>query len=88
MEKWIDQNEPQDVTGCSLVQEMSARTLDGIPAMQMSIFGFDHEEIGVISFYNGHIYSISFAGRNPNDAEVERHQRLYESMLSSFRFVR
>lgn len=88
LEEWIGKHEPQDVTGGSLIQEMSDTTLDGNPAQRLSIFGFDHEGIDIVSLYNGYIYYLSFTGSNPNDAEAERHQQIYTRMLSTFRFIR
>jgi hypothetical protein len=88
LEEWVSKHEPQDVTGGSLIQEMSDTTLDGRPAKRLSIFGFDHEGLDIVSPYNGYIYYLSFTGSNPNDAEAERHQQVYDQMLRTFRFIR
>ncbi len=80
-------NEPQTVMGSSLIREISETTLNGKPAKRLSIFGFDHERIEVISLYKGYIYRIGFAWDNPNDTEVERHKQIYNQMFLSFRFI-
>lgn len=87
LEQWIKKNEPQTVTGSSLIEEISGTILNGKPAKRLSIFGFDHERIEVISLYKGYIYVIGFAWDNPNDSEVEKHKQIYNRMLSSFRFI-
>ncbi len=87
LEQWIKKNEPQTVMGSSLIREISETTLNGKPAKRLSIFGFDHERIEVISLYKGYIYRIGFAWDNPNDTEVERHKQIYNQMFLSFRFI-
>jgi len=70
LEEWISKHEPQDVTGGISIQGMFDTALDGIPAKRLSIFGFDHEGIDIVSSYNGCIYYLSFTDSNPNDAEA------------------
>jgi hypothetical protein len=87
LEQWVKENEPQTVTGSSLIQGISETNLSGEPAKRLSIFGFDHERIEVVSLCRGYIYVMDFAWDNPNDAEVEKHKHIYKEMLSSFRFI-
>jgi len=84
LEQWIEKHEPQDVTGGSLIQDISDISLCGEPAKRLSIFGFDHEEIEIVILYKGKVYSIIFAATNPNDPKVKQHQELYGQMLSFF----
>jgi hypothetical protein len=87
LEQWVDGLKIEDVSGGDLIQERSPATISGKPAIRLSIFGFDHEEIAVISTRdNESIYFFSFAGRNPNDPNVTTHQALYAAMLSSFTY--
>jgi len=87
LELWIAKHEPQDVTGGSLIQDVSEINLGGEPAKRLSIFGFDHEEIEIVTLHQGKIYSVIFAGTNPNDPKVKQHQEIYSQMLSSFTFI-
>jgi len=87
LEQWIEKHEPQDVTGGSLIQGILDTTLNEILAKKLSIFGFDHEEIEIVTLYEGNIYSLIFAGINPNDPNVERHIQIYDQMVSSFAFI-
>lgn len=84
LEQWIDEHEPQDVTGGSLIQDISDVILTGKEAKRLSIFGFDHEGIEIVTLHEGNIYSLHFTGSNPNDPEVERHRKIYDQMVSSF----
>ena len=88
LEQWIDEHEPQDVTGGSLIQDISDAILSGKPAKRLSIFGFDHEGIEIVSLHKGYVYSLNFTGSNPNDPEVERHRKIYDQMFSSFIFAK
>lgn len=88
LDQWVDALKIEDVTGGDLIQERNPAVLGGMPAVRLSIFGFDHEEIAVIAAgKEGCIYYISFAGTNPNDPQVDQHRQIYERMLESFRFV-
>lgn len=87
LEQWIRYHEPRDVTGGSLIQGISDTIVDGRVVKKLSIFGFDHEGIAIVLLYKGNICDISFAGSNPNDAEVKKHQEIYQQMLSTFRFI-
>jgi len=88
LEQWIVEHEPQDVTGGSLIQDISDAILNGKPAKRLSIFGFDHEGIEIVTLHKGYNYSLIFTGSNPNDPEVEKHQKIYDQMLSSFSFAK
>ena len=87
LEHWIRMHEPQDVTGGSLIQGISDTRIGGHPAKRLSIFGFDHEGIDIVARHEGHIYYVTFTGRNPNDDQLERHLQIYDHMLSSFKFT-
>jgi len=87
LEQWIDEHEPQDVTGGSLIQDISDRTLGRKPAKRLSIFGFDHEGIEIVTLHKGYIYSLNFTGSNPNDPKVEQHKKIYDQMVLSFTFM-
>jgi hypothetical protein len=87
LEQWISKHEPQDVTGGSLIQDISDRTRGGKPAKRLSIFGFDHEGIEIVTLLKGYIYSLHFTGSNPNDPKVEQHQQIYDQMVLSFTFM-
>lgn len=86
-EQWIDKHEPQDVTGGSLIQDISDTILCGKQAKRLSIFGFDHEEIEIVTFHKEYIYSLSFTGSTPNDPNIEQHKQIYDQMVSSFTFI-
>ena len=87
-EKWIQQNEPQDVSGGSLIQDISDMVLDGKPAKKLSIFGFDQEIIEIIVIRGGSVYSMVFSGENPNNPKIKEHNKIYEKMFLSFRFIK
>ena len=82
--QWLEKNEPQDVEGGSLVQEVSDVLLAGRPAKKLSIFGFDHEQLQIVLIYKKHVLSITYAGQNPNDPQIKRHQEIYAFMIRSF----
>ncbi|NIM89854.1 MAG: hypothetical protein GTO17_02785 [Candidatus Aminicenantes bacterium] len=84
LEQWIDEHEPQDVTGGSLIQDISDVILNGKDAKRLSIFGFDHEAIVIVTLHKGYVYSLHFTGNNPNDPKVEQHKKIYDQMVSSF----
>jgi hypothetical protein len=84
IDEWIEKNEPQDVTGGSLLQEVIEISLNGMQAKRLSIFGFDHEIIEIVVIHKGYVYSLSFAGRNPNDPDQKEHENLYNQMLLTF----
>jgi len=88
LERWIDEHEPQDVTGGSLIQDISDVILSGKEAKRLSIFGFDHEGIEIVTLYKGYVYSLLFTGSNPNDPKVEQHKQIYDQMFSSFTFTK
>ncbi len=88
LEQWIDKHEPQDVTGGSLIQDVSDVILNGKEAKRLSIFGFDHEAIEIITLHEGYVYSLHFTGNNPNDPRVEQHKKIYDLMVSSFTFAK
>lgn len=88
LEKWLEENEPLDPTGGSLVQEEFNIKVDGMPAKRLSIFGFDCEIIAIDLIYRGNVYDFTFTGNNPNDPEVKKHKEIYGRMLSSFRFIK
>jgi hypothetical protein len=85
LEAWLANNEPQDVTGGSLVQDASDVVIDGRPARKLSVFGFDHEEILIAFSYGPYIIHIDFAGRNPNDPDATVHQEIFTYMIGSLR---
>lgn len=87
LEQWIRKNEPTDISGGSLIMGISDTTVDGKPAKKLSIFGFDHEGIEIVFLHRGIIYSIGFTGDAPCDPEAERHQQIYQQMLSTFMFI-
>ena len=87
LEQWIDEHEPQDVTGGSLIQDISDVILNGKEAKRLSIFGFDHEGLEIVTLYKGYVYSLHFTGNNPNDPKVEQHKQIYDQMVSSFTFT-
>ena len=82
--QWLEKNEPQDVEGGSLVQEVSDVRLAGCPAKRLSIFGFDHEQLEIDFIYKGHVLSITYTGQNPNDPQLKKHQEIYAFMIRSF----
>lgn len=88
LEQWIDEHEPQDVTGGSLIQDISDVVLNGKEAKRLSIFGFDHEGIDIVTLHKGYIYYLNFTGNNPNDPRVDQHKQIYDQMLSSFTFAK
>jgi hypothetical protein len=85
--EWIEKNEPQDITGGSLLQDVSDISLSGKPGKRLSIFGFDHEIIEIVMLYKELIYSLNFAGNNPNDPKQKEHELLYNYMLSTLVFL-
>lgn len=85
--EWIEKNEPQDITGGSLLQDVSDISFGGGKGKKLSIFGFDHEIIDIVIPHEGFIYSISFAGENPNDPKQKEHELLYTRMLSTLVFL-
>ncbi len=85
LEQYINKSDYADVSGGSLIRGISDTTVSGKPAKRLSIFAFDHEGIEIIMLYKGYIYYISFTD-NPSDAEEERHQQIYQQILSTFRF--
>jgi hypothetical protein len=87
LREWIEKNEPQDITGGSLLQDVSDITLSGKPGKRLSIFGFDHEIIEIVIPHKELIYSLSFAGNNPNDPKQKEHELLYNHMLSTLVFL-
>ena len=84
LDQWLEKNEPQDVEGGSLVQEVSDVLLAGHPAKQLSIFGFDHEQLQIVLIYKEYVLSITYTGRNPNDPQLKKHQEIYAFMIRSF----
>ena len=88
IEEWVKHHPIEDVSGGNLIQEQTDATLDGKAALRLSIFGFDHEQLALIAAGNEkEILDLSFAGRNPNDPDVERHTELYKEMVAGFRFI-
>jgi hypothetical protein len=86
-EDWLAAHMPTDVSGGSLVQDVCDTMLGGCPAKWLSSFGFDHEQIDILCSQGGRLYELSFAGANPNDPDVVRHQQVYAAMVESFRFL-
>jgi hypothetical protein len=61
--------------------------VDGINAVQYSIFGFDRQ-ISVIAFTkNRKVYRITFDESNVNDPDFEKNNKIYEQILSTFKFT-
>jgi hypothetical protein len=88
LEEWIEEHEPQDVTGGSLIQDITEVILNGKEAKRLSIFGFDHEAIEIVTLHEVYVYTLHFTGSNPNDPKVEQHIQIYDQMLSSFTFTK
>jgi|GEM_PF-1977309 len=87
LEEWLRRNEPRDVTGGSLVQDRTDVTVDGRPAVRLSVFGFDREVVLIVLRHEKRIFRFDFSGRNPNDPEAAVHSAVFARMLGSFRLT-
>jgi hypothetical protein len=88
IEGWVQHHPIEDVFGGDLIQEKTSTVLDGRPTLRLSVFGFDHEGIVLITTDNEkHIFDIAYTGANPNDPEVDEHRVIYHKMVASFGFT-
>ncbi|OGW55231.1 MAG: hypothetical protein A2Z46_09315 [Nitrospirae bacterium RBG_19FT_COMBO_55_12] len=86
LEQWINKNYPE-TEGWGNITVRSNGTVDGKTAKRLSIAYADQEGIAILILYKGYIYGLSFAGENPNDTDVKRHQQIYQQILSTFKFI-
>jgi len=86
LQQWVKHYRVEDVSGGDLIQSCSEMMLSGRPAFRFSIFGFDQEIIAVVTEHGGYLYYVTFSGDNPNDPSQDTHRKIYERMISSFRF--
>lgn len=88
LKNWVKNYRVEDVNGDNLIQVATETTLDGKPAFKLSIFGFDQEEIAIVSCdRDGSIFLLEFTGFTRNDPHLQRHHKIYERMLGSFAFT-
>ncbi|OGH53792.1 MAG: hypothetical protein A3G15_04130 [Candidatus Levybacteria bacterium RIFCSPLOWO2_12_FULL_40_10] len=88
VETWIENNKPKAAGGANLLRGTVDTVLDNSEAKRLSIFGFDREITELVALKNGYIYKLIFDGENPNDPDREKHQKIYEKMVSSFKFTK
>lgn len=84
---WIEENKPKDPTGGSLVQKIEDVLVSGLPAKKMTVFVFDHEEIILLIQKDSFIYELRYTGNTPNDTKIDKHKRIYDNILSTFKFL-
>ena len=87
LEDWIKGYKRESATGADLIQEIIDTTLDGKAAKRVSVFGFDHTELLIITVNSGMIYILAFDDAGLNDPDNYQHQQIYNQMLSTFRFI-
>ncbi len=89
LEKWAEQYhvplgaDPKT----NMAKFVKDTTLNGLPAKEFKVFGFDHSKSRIFAIYNNSIYQIDFDVSNPNDTEFEKHTSMYKTMLDSFKFL-
>lgn len=71
----------------NLAKIVGDTTLGGKPAKKFDVFSFDHNEVVIATIHNNLVYQVTFAGENPNDLDIEIHQKIYDQILSTFRFL-
>ena len=88
LDAWVSQLRIESASGANLIQKVEDIELDGNPAKKLDILAFDHDDIVVITVQNNFIFYLQFEDAdNPNDPGTEKHQEIYNQILSSFEFV-
>lgn len=86
LNEWIEAYDIKAINDDSLITETSEATLGDKPAKMLKVFMFDHQGIEIIALNGDYIYIVSFAGRNPNDPNLQYHKKIYDHMVSGFKF--
>jgi len=85
---WISDHKPTTPLGDSLLLgEIREGMLDNRLARIVSKFSFDSKQRVIVSGYENYIYTISFDELNSNDPNLGEHLKIYDQILSTFRFV-
>lgn len=71
----------------NLASPSSEYMIDGQNAKSFSVFAFDRNETLIGFIKDGVIYTINFTADTPNDPDLEEHTKIYNQMLSSFKFL-
>ncbi|HTY39561.1 MAG TPA: PsbP-related protein [Candidatus Paceibacterota bacterium] len=89
LDEWINENQPRDPSGGTLVRSIKNASLAGIAAKELMIFGFDHTRRVIIAPKGGRVYYLEMeTGENPNDPKLEKHEAEVELILSTFKFMK
>jgi len=62
-------------------------TFNGLTALKISIFGFDHTRECVQVTKNKFVYDLCYDGANPNDPDFEKHHGITTDILGSLKFL-
>lgn len=74
------------VDGEEVDQRTGNSNLDGKLAKTALLFEFDRHRKTITTLYNGNFYEIIFDEINPNDQKLDEHKKIYNQILSTFRF--
>ena len=86
-EQWTSNLKFESAAGVNLAKDVGNMTLGGKPAKRLSIFAFDSNDAVIVSMTGYYPIHIEFTDETPNDPNSEKHQLIYERMLSSFKFL-
>jgi len=61
--------------------------IDGVEARKFLVFNFSGNETVIGLVKNGFIYTFIFLSDSPNDPNLEKHNKIYNQILSTFKFL-